>query len=103
MSQVIDVTEQGALEDIIADNETVVVDFQALAWCVPCRRFEPHFVAAAEQAPNVKFVTVDIDKAPWAVVEYGVQGVPTVKLYRKGEYVKDLKERTVIKLLSELE
>jgi hypothetical protein len=37
------------------------------------------------------------------MVRFGVQGVPTVMLYRDGEYVKNLQERTVIKLLAEIQ
>jgi len=97
-----EINEQDALEEIIAGNDTVVVDFSAPAWCVPCMRFAPHFEKAAEKS-DAKFVAVDVDKAEFAMVEYGVQGVPTVMLFKNGQYVKHLKERNVVKLLNEME
>lgn len=90
------------LKSAIATNSVVVVDFQALSWCVPCRRFAPHFEAAAE-VYDATFVTCDIDKVPDAVVEYGIQSVPTVKLYRDGEFVGNLQSRTSIRLLGEID
>lgn len=102
MSEVNWITDEADLYAIIAHNPTVVIDFTAPSWCVPCQRFAPHFDKAASSTDDVTFVAVDIDKAPWAVVRFGVQGVPTVMLYRNGEYVKNLQERTVIKLLAEI-
>jgi hypothetical protein len=36
------------------------------------------------------------------MVGYGVQGVPTVTLFRGGESIATLKERTAVKLLAEI-
>jgi thioredoxin-like negative regulator of GroEL len=93
-----DVTE---LQDLIDSAHEVVVDFTAPSWCRPCQQFAPHFDKAAEKS-DATFVAVDVDKAPWAMADYGVRGVPTVMLYQNGEYVKNLQERSVIKLLAEI-
>lgn len=103
---VLNIETQDELEKIINDNQTVVVDFAAPAWCVPCQRLEPHFEAASERS-DATFVTVDIDKAPWVMVEYGVQSVPTVMVFRDGKYEKHIaqkpEDRKTVKLLSALE
>lgn len=102
MPKVIDVNDVGELESLISDTQgDVVVDFQALSWCIPCRKFAPHFDAAAESS-QATFVTCDIDKVHDAVVDYGIQSVPTVKLFRDGVFVTDLKSRTAILLLGEI-
>lgn len=101
MSDVTWVDDARILEDMIDAHDEVVIDFTAPAWCQPCKQFAPHFDNAASKS-DAKFVAVDVDKAPWAMVDYGVRGVPTVMLYRDGQYVKNLQERTVIKLLGEL-
>lgn len=98
----IEVEDAGELSSILDQHETVVVDFQALSWCVPCQRLQPHLEAASESS-SVTFVSVDIDKAPWAVEQYNILSVPTVLLYRHGEFVKELRGRTAIKLLKEIE
>lgn len=101
MSKVLWVEDQNELEEIIAENYKVVVDFTAPAWCRPCQQFASHFETAAEKSDAV-FVAVDVDKAPWAGVEYGVQSVPTVMLFDTGMYEKHLLERSVVRLLGEI-
>ena len=110
MSEVEWIEDKDRLTAVLLSNPQVVIDFTAPSWCVPCQRFAPHYEKAAESASlqsNIvgltKFVAVDVDKCPWAMLDYGVQGVPTVVLYRQGEYVKHLQERTVIKLLNEIQ
>lgn len=102
MTDVIWVEDQKQLEDLIEFGNKVVVDFTAPGWCRPCQQFAPHFDKAAEVSDTTTFVAVDVDKAPWAMQDYGVQGVPTVKHFDGGQYVSDLKGRTVVALLNEL-
>lgn len=113
MSEVLWVEDADQLRDLIETEDQVVVDFTAPARCIPCQRFAPHFDKAAETASvssdmlgRTTFVAVDVDKADWAVVDYGVRGVPTVKLFRNGQFVTDLaktpQDRTVIKFLAEI-
>lgn len=97
---------------LLSDSDYVVVDFTAPAWCRPCQQFAPHFEKAAESATfrsdmlgRATFVAVDVDKAPWAMEDYGVRGVPTVKivsrLHTPLEPV-DIKARTAPLLLKEI-
>lgn len=92
----------GWLTDLIDTNDVAVVYFTAPAWCVPCRKFAPHFEKASEQAEAV-FVKVDVDQAePDVLEEFAVQSVPTVKLFRNGQYVTDLQARTVVPFVNEI-
>lgn len=102
MSDVVDLVTKEELESVLAENSRVVVDFHALATCVPCQRLKPHFEKAAENVQGTKFVAVDLDKSPWAVSDYGVMSVPTVMLFEDGKYVKNVQERTAIRLIGEL-
>jgi thiol-disulfide isomerase/thioredoxin len=87
-----------------------VVDFTAPSWCGPCIKFAPHFEAAAQSAAllsdgrgRLDWIAIDVDKAPWAMVRFGVLGVPTVVLVdQKGNVLADLKQRTAPKLLNEI-
>lgn len=102
MSDILSITDAGALRGIIATGERVVVKFTAPSWCRPCIQFAPVYKAVADLVEDVTFVSVDIDDADWATSDYGVQSVPTVVLFEGGERVRDLKERTAIRFKNEL-
>lgn len=97
---------------LLSDSDYVVVDFTAPSWCRPCQQFAPHFEKAAQSASSqsnmlgrATFVAVDVDKAPWAMTDYGVRGVPTVKLISRLHTPLepvDLKSRTAPLLLKEI-
>lgn len=91
MSKVIETTNREVLDGLIADGGRVVVDFTAPAWCVPCQRFAPHYERAAGEVDEITFVAVDVDSADWAMVDFGVRSIPTVKLYENGTFVRDVK------------
>lgn len=99
MMQEIQSLEQ--LQSELTESDGAVVMFTQPRTCVPCRQFRPHFEKAAESS-ELNFLYVDLDKVPDAVVEYDLMGVPTVRLFKSGEPVADLKERTVIKFQQEL-
>lgn len=101
MSKVIHIHTEKELEAVIKSYDSVVVDFHAEAWCRPCVQFAPHFEEASDRSDAV-FVAVDIDKAPWASEVYGIMSVPTVKLYKGGEFNKNVQARTILPLLSEI-
>ena len=101
MSKVVEVSHPEELLTLIETHEAVVVDFAAPAWCVPCRQFAPHFDKASEKSEAI-FVTVDIDESTWAMADYGIQSVPTVKLFKSGSFNKNIQARTVLPLLAEI-
>jgi thiol-disulfide isomerase/thioredoxin len=91
LSDVVWIHSQQDLEDVIASGERVVVDFTAPAWCVPCQQFAPHYERAAENVEGITFLAVDVDNNDWAMLKYGIRGVPTVKLYDNAEFIRDVK------------
>ena len=64
----------------------VVVDFWA-AWCGPCRMIAPELEALAAERPDLKVVKVDVDANSAVAGRYGIQGIPTIALFRDGKPV----------------
>jgi putative thioredoxin len=77
--------------DIIKRSYTipVLVDFWA-EWCAPCRVLGPILERLAEQAKDQwVLVKLNTEENPQFVSQYGVQGIPNVKLFVDGEVVDE--------------
>ncbi len=73
--------------DLINGDKPVLVDFFA-EWCGPCKMMKPVLEQLKQKVgASVTIIKVDVDKSPRAAAAYGIQGVPTLILFKKGNIV----------------
>ncbi len=71
--------------DVISEDRLVLVDFFA-TWCQPCKMMHPVLEQVkATLGDKVRIIKVDVDKYGQTAAQYGVQTVPTLMLFRKGQ------------------
>ncbi len=73
---------------IISLNESpVVVEFWA-PWCGYCKRMAPIFdEAAAQLEPRIRLAKVNTESQPVISGRFGVQGVPTLIIFKNGQEI----------------
>jgi thioredoxin 2 len=65
----------------------VVVDLWA-PWCGPCRMISPALEDVATRLRGrMKLVKVNVDESPATAHRFGVQGIPTLLMFRRGRLI----------------
>lgn len=71
--------------DVISEDRLVLVDFFA-TWCQPCKMMHPVLEQLKDTVGDkVRIIKVDVDKYGQTAAQYGIQAVPTLMLFRKGQ------------------
>ena len=71
--------------DIINSEQLTLVDFFA-TWCGPCKMMHPVLEQLKnELGESIRIIKIDVDKNNSLAMNYRVQAVPTLMLFRKGE------------------
>ena len=74
-------------KDISTNDVPVVVDFGA-EWCGPCKVLDPILEEiAVENKDKVKIYKMNIDENPMTPQKYGIRGIPTIMIFKKGELI----------------
>jgi len=75
-------------EKFLLNNDMpVVVDFWA-PWCGPCVMMAPSFKEASGHFPlKVRFAKVNTQDFPQLSQPYGIRGIPTMIVFRKGSEI----------------
>ncbi|MEN9337023.1 MAG: hypothetical protein RLZZ500_2010 [Bacteroidota bacterium] len=74
------------LAEIVANNETVVVQYAA-SWCGNCRIMKPKFKLLAAQHESIPFLIVDAEQFPNSRQLAKVDNLPTFATFKNGVLV----------------
>lgn len=92
MSNLINIQGQEKfLAEVIKSETPVLVDFWA-PWCGPCQMMAPVLEEiSADFSGKLKVVKVDTDlpENRQLAIDYQIQSIPNLKLFKNGELVKD--------------
>ena len=85
---VLELTDANFQSEVLSSDKPVLVDFWA-EWCGPCRMLAPTIEALAKEFDGkVKVGKLDTDHNQNVPVQYGIQAIPTVILFNKGQVVQ---------------
>lgn len=80
-------SEKVSFNQLIAGDKPVLVDFYA-DWCGPCKMMAPVLQELSAQSEDkYKVIKINVDHNPQAAAHFGIRGVPTFVIFKKGEAV----------------
>jgi len=86
---IITITQDNILEEVIHSTIPVLLDFNA-SWCGPCKMMAPLISSLAKDCKNnLKVGSVNIDEQPLLAYTFRVSSVPFFALIDKGEVVAE--------------
>lgn len=76
-------------DEVLKAEKVVLVDFFA-TWCGPCQMLGPVLEQIAKEQDNFDIAKVDIDENQELAINYGIQVVPTMVVFKNGQVVDSM-------------
>ena len=85
MADIVEVTDSTFESEVLQAEEPTLVDFWA-AWCGPCKMVAPVVEEIADEySDQLQVAKMDVDNNRDTPAQYGIQGIPTLILFKDGE------------------
>ena len=82
---VLEFTDDNFQQEVLDSDVAVLVDFWA-EWCGPCKAVAPLIDQLADQyAEQIKVGKLDVDSARNVAMQYGINAIPTIIIFKGGE------------------
>ena len=89
-ANIVTLSEANFSQDVLNSTTPVVVDFWA-EWCGPCKMIAPVLdELATEYDGRVKVAKVNIDEHQQLAINYGINSIPTLLLFKGGRVVEQI-------------
>ena len=82
---IVHATTQSFEQEVLHADKPVLGDFWA-AWCGPCRMLGPVLEELSGEA-DFKIIKVDVDAEPALAMQFGIESIPTLLVFRNGQLV----------------
>jgi len=85
-----EVTDANFQDEVIKSKTPVLIDFWA-EWCGPCKMIAPVVDELAKKYEGkLRVGKLDVDSQPNVTDQFGVQGIPTLILFKNGQPVQQI-------------
>ena len=92
MSKAIELTKQNFSKEVLQSNTPILVDFWA-PWCQPCLMMAPALDELSNELDGklkIGKLNMESPEHQPLAVQYNVQAIPNMKLFKDGKVVKEL-------------
>ena len=76
-------------KDVLKNKKLILVDFFA-TWCGPCQMLAPVLEKISNERSDIEIVKIDIDENMETAIKYGIDVVPTLKIFKNGTIINSL-------------